>query len=120
MVFRANLNFVKLIIKQNNSKSVVCISDISNCPNEQEYLFLPFSFFKIEQIKKGSGTLDKPHFIYLTAIYSEKTIEEMLLYFNKNETDNLDPEGLKMIKLYDNDTKMDLNPNLLAHHYENL
>ena len=114
------LTFVKLIINQNNSKSVVCVSDISNCPNEQEYLFLPFSFFKITKIILGLGTKEKPHFIYLTAIYSEKPIEEMLLDFIENETDNLDPEGLKMFKLYDNNTKMFLNPNLLAHHYENV
>ena len=44
----------------------------------------------------------------------------MILDFIKNETDNLDPEGLKMFKLYDNNTKMFLNPNLLAHHYENV
>jgi hypothetical protein len=120
--FQTNPNsiFVKLIINQNNSKSVVCISDISNCPSEQEYLFLPFSFFKITQIILGSGTCDKPNIIYLTAIYSEKPIEEMLLDFLKKETDNLDPEGLKMIKLYDNNTKMFFNTNLVSAYYNNL
>ena len=115
-----NLVFVKLIINQNNSKSVVYISGISSCPNEQEYLFLPFSFFKITQVKLQLGTYEKPHLIYLTAIYSKKPKEEMLLDFIQNEGDNLDPEGLKMFKLYDNDTKMFLNTNLLAQHYENL
>ena len=115
-----NLKLVKLIINQNNSRSVVCISDISDCPGEQEYLFLPFSFFKITQVISGLGTHEKPHLIYLTAIYSEKSVEELILDFIENETDNLDPEGLKMIKLCADDTKMALNPNLLAKNYENL
>ncbi len=38
---------VLLIIKQNKTKSVVSISEFSPYPNEEEYLFLPFSFFKI-------------------------------------------------------------------------
>ena len=42
---------VELIIEQNNSKSVVSISEISKFPKEKEYLFLPFSFFKIKYVK---------------------------------------------------------------------
>ena len=42
---------VLLIIEQNKTKSVVLISEFSNYPNEEEYLFLPFSFFKIKKIR---------------------------------------------------------------------
>ena len=36
---------VLLIIEQNNTKSAVLISEFSEFPEEEEYLFLPFSFF---------------------------------------------------------------------------
>ena len=116
-----NTIMVRLIIKQNHSKSVVCISDISQYQNEKEYLFMPFSFFKITNIIKGLGTPINPHLIFLTALRSEKSIEDMLLDFMQNETDNLDPEGLKMIKINDvDDTYMSLNPNLLQEIYKKM
>lgn len=112
---------IKLIIKLNGSKSVVCISKNSAFPNEKEYLFMPFSFFKITNIKKGFGSLNNPHLIYLTALKSTQPIEDLFLDFMQNETDNLDPEGLKMIKLSDlDDTFMDLNPNLFYKNYSKL
>lgn len=43
---------VLLIIEQNNTKSVVSISKDSKFDYEKEYLFLPFSFFKIINVKK--------------------------------------------------------------------
>jgi hypothetical protein len=39
-------HLVKLIIRQNESKSVVSISNYSKFKSEKEYLFLPFSFLK--------------------------------------------------------------------------
>ena len=101
---------VKLIIEQNNSKSVVSISEISNFPNEKEYLFLPFSFFKIKDVKIDKGTKGHPHIINLIALNSKKPIEEMFLDYMENETDNLDPEGIEMLKLCDEKTKIILNP----------
>jgi hypothetical protein len=114
-----NDQFVRLIIEQNNSKSVVSISYISKFPKEKEYLFLPFSFFKIKDIEIGKGNKRNPHIIHLIAINSEKPIEEMFLDFMSKETDNLDPEGLDMLQLCENDTKIILNPNLLSEYYLN-
>ena len=46
----SNNLFIRLIINQNNSKSVVEISEFSRYQHEEEYLFLPFSFFKIPKL----------------------------------------------------------------------
>ena len=108
---------VKLIIEQNNSKSVVSIKEFSKHPDEEEYLFLPFSFFKITGVKKCDGNANNPHKIFLTAIDSEKPIEDIFLNYMENETDNLDPEGLDMLKIYEAGTKIKLNPSLLSKNY---
>jgi hypothetical protein len=105
--------FVELIIEQNNSKSVVSISEISQSPKEKEYLFLPFSFFKIKDVKMNKGIKGHPHIINLIALTSEKPIEEMFLDYMENETDNLDPEGIEMLNLCDENTRIIINPNLL-------
>ena len=111
-----NEKLVKLIINQNNSKSVVSISELSNYPDEKEYLFLPFSFFKIINVILGGGNEDNPHLIYLMALNSDKPIEDIFLDFMKEETDNLDPQGLDMLKLCNSDTKIILNPMLLSNY----
>ena len=113
-VEKINCKYVKLIIDQNNSKSVISIGEIAEHKNEYEYLFVPFSFFKITKVQKGLGTPENPHIIYLMALNSDKPIEEMFLDFMQNETDNLDPEGLDMLKLTDNDTKIIINPDLFT------
>ena len=86
---------VLFIIKSNNSKSVVNIENLSEFSNEKEYLFLPFSFFKIINVEKKK----KFHKIYLLAMNSEKPIEEMFLNFFEKCTDSLDPEGLDILQL---------------------
>ena len=48
--------------------------------------------------------------IYLTALSSEKPIEDMFLEFMENETDNLDPEGLDILRTVNNDTTLIINP----------
>ena len=111
-----NEKLVKLIIVQNNSKSVVSISELSNFPDEKEYLFLPFSFFKIINVIQGEGNEGNPHIIYLMALNSDKPIEDIFIDFMESETDNLDPQGLDMLKLCDSDTKIILNPMLLSNH----
>ena len=88
-----------LIINSNYSKSVVSIENFSKFKKEKEYLFLPFSFFKIVNVKFSEGTKQNPHIINLLAINSEKPIEEMFLYFLKNFSDSLDPEGLDIVQL---------------------
>ena len=97
-----NYVFVKLIIEQNYSKSVISIKKYSMFASEEEYLFLPFSFFKILKIKEGYGTPYNPNIVYLKAVYSEKPIEKMFLDFFENYTDNLDAEGLDLIELSNN------------------
>ena len=91
---------VLLIIEQNNTKSVVSISKDSKFDYEKEYLFLPFSFFKIINVKRNKGNESNPHIIELLAIKTKIPIEDMFLDFIENKTDNLDPEGLDML-LYD-------------------
>ena len=108
---------VKLIIQQNNSHSIINIRNLSQHPNEEEYLCLPFSFFKIINVEcKNENGIHKD-IIYLTALNSEKPLEEMFLEFMENETDNLDPDGLQMLKLINNDTTLILNPWLKSEMY---
>ena len=101
---------VKLIIKQNGTKSVVSIGKDSIYKSEEEYLFLPFSFFKIVSTKRGEGTCKDPHIVNLIALNSDKPIEEMFSDFMDNKTDNLDPEGLDLLKLSHNNEKIEFNP----------
>ena len=96
-------------IKQNNTKSVVLISEFSEFPEEEEYLFLPFSFFKIMKVELKNGSEDDPHIIHLLAINSYKPIEEMFDDFMVNETDCLDPEGLDLVYLNYNSTTLLFN-----------
>ena len=95
---------VLLKISQNNTKSVVSISKDSEYESEKEYLFLPFSFFKIISVTLNKGNTSDPHIIKLLAIKTKKPIEDMFVDFIENITDNLDPEGLDML-LYDNNKK---------------
>ena len=103
-------HLVKLIIKQNETKSVVSIGNDSIYKSEKEYLFLPFSFFKIVDVRKKEGTSQSPHIINLIALNSDKPIEEMFSDFMDNKTDNLDPEGLDMLSLSYNKEKIIFNP----------
>ena len=110
---------VKLIIKQNNSKSIICIRDISQNPYEEEYLCLPFTFFKITNVAYKWENNSQFGTIYLTAMYTEKPIEEMFLDFIEKETDNLDPEGLEMLRIpNNNNTTLVLNPYIQSTFYK--
>ena len=100
---------VLLIIEQNETKSVVSIREFSKYPQEEEYLFLPFSFFKIEKVEIKIGNQDNPHIIHLTALNSEQPIEELFDDFFDKEIDCLSPEGLDFLILRDNDTKIIFN-----------
>ena len=107
--YNADDELVLLIIEQNNTKSAVLISEFSDYPGEEEYLFLPFSFFKIKKVELKKGTKSDPHIIYLIALNSEKPIEDMFIDFFKNVTDNLNPEGLDLLILCENKTKIKFN-----------
>ena len=115
-----NQILVKLIIQQNNSCSIINIRDLSEHPSEEEYLCLPFSFFKITNVECKTENGVHKDIIYLTALNSEKPIEEMFLEFMENETDNLDPEGLQMLKLDNNDSTLVLNPLLKSEMYNKI
>ena len=106
--------YTQLIIQLNYSKSIVNIKELSNFPKENEYLFLPFSFFKINNVERFLQNEILHAKIYLTALNSEKPIEDMYLYFMQNYSDNLDPEGLDMLILTnDNSTTLIINPELI-------
>ena len=100
---------VLLIIEQNNTKSTVSISQFSDYPKEEEYLFLPFSLFKITKVELKKGNEYEPHIIYLTALNSDKPIEEMFIDFFEKETDNLSPEGLDLLTLSNRNKKVNFN-----------
>ena len=100
---------VLLIIEQNNTKSVVSIREYSVYQNEEEYLFLPFSFFKITKVELKKGNNSDPHIIHLLALNSDKPVEELFYNFIKNETDNLNPEGLDFLLLNYDKTKISFN-----------
>ena len=104
------VQLVLLDIEPNNTKSTISLSKYSEYQNEEEYLFLPFSFFKIKKVKMSEGNSEYPHIIYLVALDSEKPIEQMLTDFMENETDNLNPEGLDLLILENNDEKISINP----------
>ena len=100
---------VILEIKQNDTKNVISIGDFSEYKGEEEYLFTPFSFFKITGVKRDKGTAENPHVINLLAIKMDKPLEETFEDFIKKETDNLDPEGLEMLILCGNNEKIEFN-----------
>ena len=104
------VQLVVLDIEPSNSKSTISISKYSEYENEEEYLFLPFSFFKIKKVKLCEGNKKSPHIIYLKALDSEKPIEQILADFMDNETDSLNPEGLDFLILENNDEKISINP----------
>ena len=107
--YDSSFEHVMLIIEQNNTKSVVSIRQYSDYKGEEEYLFLPFSFFKIKKVEIKTGNMNNPHIFHLIAINSDKSIEDMFLDFFINETDNLNPEGLDFLLLCNNNTKIKLN-----------
>ena len=105
----SNLILVRLVIQQNNSQSIINIMNLSQHKTEEEFLCLPFTFFKITNVVCNTVNNIHTDTIYLTALNSEKPLEEMFLDFLQNETDNLDPEGLEMIRLTNDNTTMYLN-----------
>ena len=108
--YNDSVQLVILDIEPNNTKSTISISKYSDYENEEEYLFLPFSFFKIKKVKLCEGNRDNPHIIYLKALESEKPIEQLLDDFMENETDSLNPEGLDLLILENNNEKISINP----------
>ena len=99
-----------MILNQIILNLLFSISKYSDYKNEEEYLFLPFSFFKIKKVKLCEGNEENPHIIYLKALESEKPIEQLLDDFMENETDSLNPAGLDLLILENNNEKISINP----------
>ena len=108
--YNPSVHLVKLIIKQNETKYVASIGNYSIFKSEKEYLSLPFSFFKIVEVRKKEGTSGNPHIINLVALNSDKPIEEMFSEFMNNKADNLDPEDLDLLNLSNNNENIIFNP----------
>ena len=77
------LEYVEMIISFNNNSFndeiiAINISDISSQPYEQEILFPPFSFFKINKVIFRAGTFTEPHQIFVEGIKKKYNIESRI------------------------------------------
>ncbi len=77
------LEYVEMIIKFtknpfNNEILAVNISSISSQPYEEEILFPPFSFFKINKVVFKSGVINDPHQIFVEVINKKCNIESKI------------------------------------------
>ena len=80
--------YVELFIdyKCNNSyypTPCINVSYYSSNSGEQEYIFPPFSFFRIERIETRSGKSEDPHIIYMT-VPNKRILIEFAIKNNKN------------------------------------
>jgi hypothetical protein len=71
---------VVLIIKykcKNSSNPTPCVNatEYSVCKSEREFIFPPFSFFKIEKIEENKGTTDSPNIIYMSTPNKRNLLE---------------------------------------------
>lgn len=57
----------------------VNVSKFSQNPGEEEYLFLPFSFFTILNVVMGEGTQQNPHIIHLRNVAKKELVEPALV-----------------------------------------
>ena len=64
LAYISNSILATIVIQQNHCPSIVNVTNLSNHPNEDEYLCLPFTFFKITSVENNMGNI----FIYLTAL----------------------------------------------------
>ena len=89
--------YVVLIIEykcDNSSYETPCINvsyDSVN-PKEKEYIFPPFSFFRITKIIEGNGKKGNPHIIYMNVPKKRSLIEFNIksnkeIYYDKNENE---------------------------------
>ena len=77
------LEYVEMIISFNNNSFndeiiAINVSDISSQPYEQEILFPPFSFFKINKVIFRAGTFSQPHQIFVEGIKKKYNIESRI------------------------------------------
>ena len=85
---------VVLIIKYNcssSSNATPCVNAVEFSVNagEREFIFPPFSFFKIDNVVEKSGIPDDPHMIYMSVPNKKSLLEFGLknnksIYYNNN------------------------------------
>ena len=72
----------------NNEIICVNISSISSVSYEEEILFPPFSFFKINKVVFRKGIINEPHLIYVEVINKKYNIESRIKEGKKAYYDN--------------------------------
>ena len=84
---------IKYICK-NSSNATPCINAVEYSVNagEKEYIFPPFSFFKIEKVVENEGIPSNPHIIYMSVPNKKQLLEFGLknnktIYYNKEENE---------------------------------
>ncbi len=102
------------IIEQNDSKSVISLNNINGDQNSAKYIFVPFTLFKINKVERKKNQEKEEYEVYLIALNSEISLEEMFEDFMVDETDNVDPRGLDMLQLTKKDTEIIINENLIT------
>ena len=92
-------NDVSVVLKINyncksSSNATPCINVVEYSVNEgeREFIFPPFSFFKIERIVENSGTPNDPHIIYMTVPNKKNLLEFGLkqnkdIYYNRDQNE---------------------------------
>lgn len=79
---------------KNSSNVTPCINVVEYSVNvdEKEFIFPPFSFFKIEKVVENSGTPNDPHIIYLSVPNKTNMLEFGLknnksIYYNRDQNE---------------------------------
>lgn len=85
-------NFLQKLFKKSYVTPCINVSKYSINPGEEEYIFPPFSFFRIDNIEEKSGTPDDPHLIYMTVPKKKELLEFGLkqsksFYYNKQNNE---------------------------------
>jgi hypothetical protein len=81
--------FLQKIFKKSYVTPCINVSKYSINPSEEEYIFPPFSFFRIENVENRSVTSKDPHIIYMTVPNKRILIEFAIknnkpIYYDKN------------------------------------
>ena len=58
-----------------NVTPCICVSEYSENSDEAEYIFPPFSFFRINKITEKNGSPDDPHIIYMSTPNKKNLLE---------------------------------------------
>ena len=84
---------IKYSCKSNNNPTpCINVDEHSVNKGEKEFIFPPFSFFKIENIVEKSGNPDDPHIIYMSVPNKKNLLEFGLkdnktIYYNREQNE---------------------------------